>query len=153
MQHTVTTEVKKIGSLLIDTGKLIFCDPAYLHHWKEDSFEAHRAFRDTQTNRTYVYGEDFNHFDAILFDDKSVNTLMAEKRLERIPYGESGEFSNSAVTKGVINKGYVQCNFPEGFEGMAIAVATPGGDGEIPVFAEFKDGVLKKLWLEFEDEA
>ena len=153
MQRTTTTEIKKIGNLLVDSGKLIFCDPAYLRHWKEDTFEAHRAFRDTQTNQVYVYSEDFKHFDDILLDGKSVNDLIAENRLERVPYETSGEFSTSAVTKGIINQGYVQCNFPEGFEGMAIAIATPGGDGEVPVFAEFKDGILKKLWLEFKDEA
>jgi len=33
---------------------------------------------------------------------------------------------------------------------MAVAVGTDQGDGEVPVFAEFKDGAIKKLWIEFE---
>ena len=91
------------------------------------------------------------HFKDILLDHKSVNELIAEKRFERIPYDETGEFSNSAVNKGIINKGYVQCKFPTGFDGMAIAIGTDIGDGEVPVFAEFKDGAIKKLWIEFEE--
>ena len=142
---------KKIGSLLIDTGKIILCDPAFLQNWKQDQFEIQKEFRDQQTGNIYTYGKDFNNFKDILLDHKSVNELIAEKRFERIPYDETGEFSNSAVNKGIINKGYVQCKFPTGFDGMAIAIGTDIGDGEVPVFAEFKDGAIKKLWIEFEE--
>ena len=141
---------KKIGSLLVDTGKIILCDPAFLQDWKQDKFEARREFLDTETGRVYAYGTDFQHFGDILFDHKSVNQLVDEARLVRVPYPETGEFSNSAVSQGVINKGYVQCRFPSGFDGMAVAVGTATGDGEVPVFAEFKDGVIKKLWVEFD---
>lgn len=141
---------KKIGSLLIDTGKIILCDPGFLQNWKEDKMETRREFKDVQTGDVYAYGTDFKHFQDILFDNKSVNELIEEERLERIPYEETGEFSSSAISKGIINKGYAQCKFPAGFDGMAVAVGTAVGDGEVPVFAEFKDGAIKKLWIEFE---
>lgn len=143
-------QVKKIGSLVIDTGQLIFCDPSYLHHWKQDAFEGKRVYKDINTEILYTYMVDFQKFTDILLDNKSVNDLIEAGRLVRIPYQETGEFSNSAVIKGILNKGYTHCKFPAGFDGMAIAVGVPNGDGELPVFAEYKDDVMVKLWIDFE---
>jgi len=75
--------------------------------------------------------------------------LVAEKRLVRMLYPESNEFSNKSVNEGIINKGYSQCNFDDGRSGMALAVSTYAGDGEFPVFAELEDGQLTKLWIDF----
>lgn len=125
---------QQIGGLLIDTGKIILCDPGFLQNWNQDKFEAQREFEDKETGRVYACGRDFQHFNDVLLDGKSVNALIAENRLVRVPYSETGEFSNSAVSKGIINKGYVQCKFPAGFDGMAVAVGTASGDGEVPVF-------------------
>ena len=140
----------KIGTLVIDTGQLVFCDPAYLRHWVQDRFEEPRRYKDAQTEQVYTYGQDFLHFQDILFEDKSVQTLLDEGRLVRLPYEESGAFSHSNILKGILNKGYAQCRFPAGFEGMALAVGVSDGDGEVPVFAEFKNGLVSKLWIDFE---
>jgi len=110
------------------------------------------VYKDTLTATTYKYGADFKNFNDILFEGKSVNDLMEEGRLTKILYEETGEFSHSAVTKGILNKGYVQCKFLEGFDGMAIAVSVTNGDGEVPVFVEFKDGRMVKLWIDFESD-
>lgn len=142
--------IVKIGTLVLDTGQLVFCDPAYLRHWVEDRFEESRRYEDTQTGQIYIYGQDFHHFQDVLIEGKSVQVLEEEGRLVRVPYEESGAFSHSAILKGILNKGYAQCRFPAGFEGMALAVGVADGDGEVPVFAEFKNGLVSKLWIDFE---
>jgi hypothetical protein len=142
--------IKKIGTITLDTGLLVLCDPSYLRYWVQDRFEGIRRYEDTQTGQIYTYGQDFRSFQEVLLDGKSVQALIDEDRLVRIPYEESGDFSHSSILKSILNKGYAQCHFPEGFEDMAVAVGAAGGDGEVPVFAEFKDGLVSKLWIDFE---
>ena len=141
--------IKQIGTVVSDTGKLIICDPDYITDWKDDKFESKKAFIDTQTEKVYTYGIDFNKFTDVLFDDKTVNQLIEEERLERIPYPETNEFAKSAVNAGVINKGFAQCNFNNGTPGQAIAIGTSVGDGEFPVFAEYTEGRISKIWIDF----
>jgi len=143
------THKKQIGTIVSDSGKLIICDPNYLSGWIDNKVESIREYKDIQTDTIYVYGKDFKKYDEILFDDKSINVLIEEKRLIRVPLEETGEFSNKSVSFGVINKGFSQCKFNDGREGLAFAFANIIGDGEFPVFAEYKDGQISKIWIDF----
>jgi len=145
----MVTNIQQIGTVVSDTGKLIICDPDFLSLWKENQFVSHKAYQDSLDGKVYTFGIDFKNFNDILFDHKTVNDLVAEKRLVRMLYPESNEFSNKSVNEGIINKGYSQCNFDDGRSGMALAVSTYAGDGEFPVFAELEDGQLTKLWIDF----
>ncbi len=142
-------KIKQIGTIVSDTGKLIICDPDFLTDWKDNKFVSKKEYKDTVSGRIYKYGKDFNNFQEILFADKSVNDLIDEKRLVRIAYEETNEFSNKSVTEGVINKAYSLCNFQDGRNGKAIAVGTTIGDGEFPVFAEYQGSQIKKITIEF----
>ncbi len=145
----MVTKKRQIGTVVSDTGKLIICDPDYLSDWIDNKVESKREYKDTKTDNIYVYGKNFNKYDEILFDGKTVNELIQEKRLLRIPYKETGEFSNKAITQSIINKGFSQCNFQDGRKGLALAVATLIGDGEFPVFAEFQEEQVCKIWIDF----
>ena len=142
-------KTKQIGTIVSDTGKLIICDPDYLVEWKEDKFVSKKQYKDKKTNKMYTYGVDFSNFKEILLDNRSVNNLLQGGRLERIKYKETNEFSNKSITEGIINKSYSQCNFEDNREGLAIAVGTLLGDGKFPVFAEFQEEQIAKIWIDF----
>ncbi len=145
----MVTEKRQIGTIVSDTGKLIICDPNFLSDWVDNKVESKREYKDSKTNIVYVYGTDFKKYDEILFDEKTVNELIAEQRLIRVPFVETGEFSNKAVTQGIINKGFSTCKFQDGRSGKAIAFGTTVGDGEFPVFAEYQDDQICKIWIDF----
>ena len=145
----MVTEIKQIGTIVSDTGKLLICDPNFISEWKHDKVESKREYKDIETGTVYVYGTDFKKYDEILFSERTVNELITENRLVRVPFVENGEFSNKAVTQGIINKGYALCNFQDGRTGKAIAVGTLSGDGEFPVFAEYQDEQICKIWIDF----
>ena len=131
------------------TGKLIICYPDYLSDWIDNKVESKREYKDVKTDKVYVFGKDFNKYDERLLDEKSVNQLIDEKRLIRLPYEETSEFSNKSVTQGIINKGFSQCNFKDNRKGLAFAMATLLGDGEYPIFAEFQEERISKIWIDF----
>ena len=142
-------KTKKIGTVVSDTGKLIICDPDFLTDWKNDKFVSKKEYKDIQTGRIYTLGKDFKNLKEIILNNKSVNDLIAEKRFVRILYKETEEFSNKSITEGVINKSFSLCNFDDGRKGRAIAVGTTIGDGEFPVFAEYQDGQICKIIIDF----
>jgi len=145
----MVNETKQIGTVVSDTGKLIICDTNFLSDWINNKVENKREYKDTKTNIIYLYGKDFKKYDDILFDEKTVNELISENRLLRIPFEETGEFSNEAITQGIINKGFSTCNFQDGRKGKAIAFGTTVGDGEFPVFAEYSEDQICKIWIDF----
>ncbi len=142
-------EKKQIGTVVSDTGKLVICDPNFLSQWIDNKVESKREYKDVQTNITYTYGIDFKKYDEIIFNGKTVNELIESKRLVRIPLEETGEFSNKSISHGIINKGFSQCKFEDGRQGLAFAFATLSGDGEFPVFAEFEEDRICKIWIDF----
>jgi len=145
----MVAEKVQIGSIVSDTGKLIICDPAYLSKWIDNKVENKREYKDLITGNIYVYGTDFKTYDDILLEDKSVNDLISDERLQRIPLEESGEFSNKSVSHGILDKGISQCKFEDGRKGLAFAFATLLGDGEFPIFAEFQEDRISKIWIDF----
>ena len=58
----------------------------------------------------------------------------------------------STNDKGLVITWYMcptLCNFQDGRTGKAIAVGTLSGDGEFPVFAEYQDEQICKIWIDF----
>jgi len=145
----MVTHTKQIGTIVSDTGKIMICDTNYLSDGLHNKVESKREYKDTETDNVYVYGTDFKTYNEIHFDEKTVNELIATNRIVRIPFEETGEFTNRAVTQGIINKGYSICTFDDGRAGKAIAIGTMLGDGEFPVFAEYHDEQIAKIWIDF----
>jgi len=141
----MNTEVKPIGIVIVDSGKLMFCDPVFLREWKH-SLPA-RQFKDVQTDKIYQYGRDFQNFQEVLLNNKTVRQLIEEKHLEAVAQDTKHEFSYSALTQSVADEGFWQATFAEGHKGLALALAAQ--DGTYTVMGEWQDGNLKKIWIEF----
>lgn len=142
---------KQIGVVAVDSGKLMICDPLYLKDWKHNKFDNIKQYKDSQSGKIYTYKADFNNYSDILFDNKSVKELIKENRLSEIEAEiDKKDFSFSTLTKAINQETMVQFNFPKGHAGLAFGLATETGDGEYPVWAEFEQEKLKKIWIEFD---
>jgi hypothetical protein len=141
----MNTEVKKIGVVVVDSGKLMLCDPVFLREWKHTL--PTRQFEDVQTSKVYQYGKDFKTFQEVLFEGKSAKQWIEERRLQPVLTDTKHEFSYSALTQAIANEGYWQAIFAEGHQGLALALLAE--DGTYSVMAEYQEGNLKKIWIEF----
>ena len=138
-------QTKKIGEINVDSGCIMITDPLYLHNWKHTSFVDKREYRDTKSGKVYVYGKDFKKYNETLFDEKDVNQLVAEKRLERI-CEEDKEYSYKGVSTTLTQQNSVECE-----NNLAIAARTYSGDGTYPVYAEIEEESerITKIWIDF----
>jgi hypothetical protein len=62
------------------------------------------------------------------------------------------EFCNNICSNDEYPKA-IQFNHDNGHEGLGVCVSTGHGDGTYPVFAEFDDGILVKVWVEFNGQS
>jgi hypothetical protein len=145
----MVTETKQIGSLVCDTGVIMMCDPNFAEDFRPKAFDGKREYTDTQTQIVYTFGKDFQKYNEIVLDGKTVNELIQENRWVRIPYPETGEFTTNGFFRGIINQGFASATFADGRKGKALAVGTLTGDGEYPVFAEYQGEQIAKIWIDF----
>ncbi len=144
------TKIIQIGKVCVDSAKLMIVDPLYLHEWNDNGFQDIREYEDTQNGCVYVYGKDFKKYSEILFEQKTVNELLAEGRLKKIPF-VGNDFSHNTLCHQVADNRFAQLHFEGGGEGIAVAFSCEPGDGEYPVFAELNnEDFILKVWVDFE---
>ncbi len=137
---------KKIGEVNVDSGTLMITDPLYLSDWQNTDAEDKREYKDTENGKIYVYSKDFKRFDHILFDNKTVNQLIAEKRLELI-FEENKEYSYKAVSHTLTNRMFVECE-----DKIAVAFRTGNGDGTYPVYATFENERIVEIRIDLSEK-
>lgn len=133
----------------MDTGKLLICDPFYLRDWIHNRTIQERKYRNKLNEKILTYGIDFQNYTDKLDSGKSVKELIEEGVLEEIPLTRKRDFSYESITENLSEEPFLEIPFANGNPGQAISFISGEGDGEYPVFAEFIDGVLKKVWIEF----
>lgn len=169
------SEIIKIGSVGVDSGQLIICDPCYIEsQFKSPDSEgkydhAHEIYRHADGKLwQYCNGEisaysNVNPFpgsyeDIISEYGLNPNTLKRQglfkvTDIDPTPHITLGEFSYRGICKvNSLHGG--QLNYLMGHPGVAVAVRSGLGDGHYDVFAEIihlKDWGkrVKKVWVEF----
>jgi len=137
-------ETKKLGEVLVESGRLMLSDPLFLPEWKTGAPK--RIYHYLPTNKTYEYQKDFSHYQDIIEEGKTVNQLISEKIL--IPIDQhQGEFSEPAMLESMQKTGIWQAFFDNGQAGIAFALAMD--DGIYEVMGEWHDSDLKKIWIAF----
>jgi len=133
------TKIEKIGVLVVDSGKMLFCDPLFLQHWQHRIPKRRYCYLPTQ--KIYEYGTDFTHFQAVLEEEKSVQELINEKKL--MPILDEKDFSYATLLQQTTQEGFWQAFFENGKAGLALSVAVD--DGVYEVQGEWENEKLKKI--------
>lgn len=125
-----------LGSVGVDSGQLMICDPCYLSSWVDEPYLDIRLFKDKITNKIFQFKKDFSLFSDAMeeYNGKSPNELIKTEIWEQIPDGleEDQTFSYNGVShKG--NKKYKQMNHALGFVGRAVCFDSGYGDGHYKV--------------------
>ena len=148
---------KYIGSVGVDSGQLLLCDPSYIDsEWEYEDFADIRVHEHSKTKDRLTYGKDFaNYQEVIPKYGKNMNQLLATKEwvdVER-PYPKHN-FSYNACAKATLSsKGYGQLNYKMGHPGVGVAFSTAFGDGMYPVYAKYDaNGDLISVEVMFSDE-
>jgi hypothetical protein len=151
-------EVKQIGSVGVDSGQLIICDPCYIDsEWEKEEFEDIRIYEHISSGARLQYHKDFSSYDICVIEKygKTMNQLLETKEWKKIESPPAKEnFSYNAVCiKTLTEKGMGQLNYRMGHEGVAVAFRSGLGDGVYPVYAEFKNVKgwgkrITKVWID-----
>src|SRR5699024_12157380 len=63
----IALEVVYMGSVGVDSGKLMITDPAYVDiEWRDEPYEHDRIYRDARDGSLIVWGEDFLRYNEEL---------------------------------------------------------------------------------------
>jgi len=147
-----TTARKKevyMGSVNVDTGQLIICDPCYVDsNWEMEDFEDIRIYRNIDTGDTLQYGVDFKNYESPIekYDNQTMNRLNKTGKWVLIEdYTYKKPFSYNACVKTTMSEGFGELG-----SGTAVVLSTTIGDGRYPVYGKFNDdGVLDSVVIKF----
>lgn len=138
----------RIGSVGVDSGQLLVCDPCYLQRWEHDN----PGGRDGNLGHLHddgtilfctLHGEchqegaiGFDHFDQVIEKyGKSANQLAGDGVLKKVTRRPSGAFSYSGACQATTDKQQAG----ELGNGLGVAFSSGYGDGVYGVFARYKD--------------
>lgn len=145
---------KQIGVIGVDSGQVLICDPCYIDsEWKKEDFQDIRRYRYIADGSVLQYGVDFPRFDVVIPKyNKTMNEILEAKEAvlieEEIP--TEHPFSYNACCKKTLSGDQDgQLKFDSGFSGVAVVSNTGYGDGLYPVYAQYEDGRVKKIIIEF----
>ncbi len=168
------TEIKKIGFVRADSGQLMICDPCFINnHFKTeeaDPYSNHTIFKHTKDQSLWQfsyngilksYHKKVNEFpggynDVIPKYKKTPQELMESEEfidsgIDPEPHIKEGDFSFDGMCKMNSKKSYGQFVF-EDSKHAGVTFILGYGDGTYPVYAEFKDNIIQKVWIEFSDD-
>ena len=145
-----------IGEVGVDSGRVLICDPCYIEsEWKDEEFNIpERAVIVRKTGERFLFGKDFQRFDEALGSyGMTVNDLIEGGILdiEKLPEEEGPfTFSYDGCCKATLGEARAgQLAYKMGHAGAGVASSAGYGDGLYPVFAEYEDGRVKRLIIEF----
>lgn len=136
---------KYLGSCGVDSGQLLITDPCYLDEWEANEFEDNRIHVDTQTGKEYKYRVDFENYESVLFDNKTVNALIFEGRL----VDKKGVVDNSYSYNGACQTSIDGEGGEIGISNEGVVFRTGFGDGVYPVYARMVEGRVAEVRIDF----
>lgn len=135
-----------MGSVGVDSGQLVICDPCYIDSgWEEENFEDIRIYKNVDTGDTLQYRVDFNNYEEPIekYGNQTMNQLNSTGKWEPVENNSSVHpFSYNACAQATLSKkGFGELGF-----NTAVALSTTIGDGLYPVFGKFnEDGILDSV--------
>jgi hypothetical protein len=155
---TKKKNIVHIGSIGVDTGQLIICDPCYIDsEWEKEDFKDIRIYKNSNTGNTLQYRVDFENFATPIpeYDNKTMNELISTGEWEQayVYDVEHGFSYNACAQTTSTEKGYGELNYKHGHSGVAVALATTIGDGYFPVYGKYdEDGTLLSVTIKITEK-
>lgn len=156
---------KLLGSVGVDSGQLLVCDPCYIDsEWMKEDFKDIRIHKHKKTKRLYAYNaskeiksllkneidEFFDNYESKTSNGKTMNEMLTNKETsDSLPVPEKlksiGHFSYAGSCETTMADKH-QLNYKLGHPGVAVAFNSGYGDGCYKVYGFFnKDGRCVKV--------
>ena len=149
MAETVT-EVY-LGSVGVDSGQLMICDPCYIDsEWEKEDFDDLRVYKNEETGKILTFRKDFKSYEDVIPEyGKTMNELLYKeggwKQVDN-PKPEHGFSYNACANATLSAKGHGELTFKMGHTGAGLAFSTAYGDGVYDVYGHYdEDGVIKAV--------
>ena len=146
----------KIGSVGVDSGMLMVCDPSYVDgEWVADTeAPGHHELVLTEKGKTRFPGlhkfrmkcfRDFGSYSEIIPDlGMSMNDAREEGLVEEVERGPTGEFSYNGCCLGA-ERGHGQLKYKRGHDGVGVVFSSGYGDGFYPVYARIENDRIAEI--------
>jgi|GEM_PF-1754037 len=118
--------MEKIGEILLDSGVLIVGDLVFIKKIKQTPHEVNRQFVHSNDGKIYTQNIDFNKYTDILFDNYTVNELIAQGVLTAVKNTNDTDLSTENILND-LDQGFKQLYFENGSPGKAFAVLSEAG--------------------------
>lgn len=146
-------DIRQIGIVGVDSGQLLLTDPCYIdNEWVEEDFQDDRVYQHKETGDKLYYKKDFDNYEQVIDKyGKTMNELNGTGDWRELNKRKVvNNFSYNACCDKTLREDMVgQLNYKMGHPGVGVVFLSGYGDGEYPVMAEYKDGRIKKVWIEF----
>jgi hypothetical protein len=149
MAETVT-EVY-LGSVGVDSGQLMICDPCYIDsEWEKEDFDDLRVYKNEETGKILTFRKDFKSYEDVIPEyGKTMNELLYKeggwKQVDN-PKPQHGFSYNACANATLSAKGHGELTFKMGHTGAGLAFSTAYGDGVYDVYGHYdEDGVIKAV--------
>lgn len=136
-----------LGSFGVDSGQVVITDPCYLNEWVANDYKDKRVYLDTISGRGYVLGHDFNHFDDVIRDGKTMNELISFGEIREEIRNISNEYSYEGSCDTTLYSKRMGGVIGLGCDG--VVASTGYGDGYYPVYAKYEDKRIKEISIRF----
>src|SRR5699024_4875352 len=149
----IALEVVYMGSVGVDSGKLMITDPAYVDsEWRDVSCEYDRIDRDARAGSLIVWGEDCLRYNEELELYGKTQTELIESgwRVQLPPPPNADTFNYSycgACQATESEEGYGELRYQLGHTGAAVVCGSGWGDGFYPVFADKNNGRIMRVYV------
>ncbi len=146
-----------IGSVGVDSGQLMICDPCYIDEkWEKEVFEDIRRYKHFKSDKTLTYRKDFSNYEEIIKEyGKNMNQMIKDLEVkELLPPGPKKNFSyNACCSITLAPQSAGQLFYVKGRPGIAVVFSSGYGDGFYPVYAEKnKDGRIVRITIDMGSE-
>ena len=153
-------EQKFIGTICVDTARLMICDPWYIKMNSELEKEAelttiqNSMYKVVETGELFCTSLDDDNYDLELLgidEDLTPKDLLSMGRFENIEYNGDLPAIKSSYIKGDLMdadfKAIQHLSFINGRLGAGISISL-GGDGNYPVSIEFYKGSMQRIIID-----
>jgi len=151
---------KVIGSVGVDSGQILVCDPCYIDsEWKNEEVSFDRKHKHID-GTILQYRVDFENYQSVIPKyGKTMNQIIEDKEAIEMPESPAEHpFSYNACCKKTCNddenKNDGQLDYFAGHPGVGVVTSSGYGDGYYPVIADIDDksGRVKSITVVFIDD-